>query len=501
MKLNQQKYLTIALYGLIVIIIGALVVMLLFALRDFFIEKRYAVLFRVLNPFIIGAVMAYLLYPLTALFEQRVFNRMHGKKRDAQAAAHTRRLLSVMAAFITTGIAIALISIMVFPQVGASVNQLASKAADLFSPAQETAVENLPDSIPVPAPEAELEGLLAEDEDTAGYDALMNTKLGSYILGVTASVQHTLSDFGFQVDIEQSLSGLMLAATAEITALLGQYYQTILNATAEMIITTARQLINILIGVVAAFYILSDKERLFSQGKRLVYALFPTAVVQKATHVINTTHRTFYGFITAKLLDSVVVGIICFLFMSIFRIHYPMLISVIIGITNVIPFFGPIIGAIPSILFLSINDIREGIVFVVFILVLQQVDGNIIGPKIIGNTIGLSSFWVVFAILVFSGLMGPLGMFIGVPLFAVIYTLLKEFAEARLGKKGLPDNIGISDEPLSELPSTDILGKDPSAARRFHALIENITNNINAVINKTRHHNVGVIKNDEIDEG
>ena len=177
-------------------------------------------------------------------------------------------------------------------------------------------------------------------------------------------------------------------------------------------------------------------------------------------------NRIFSGFIIGKIIDSAIIGVICYIVMTLFKWPYATLISVIIGITNIIPYFGPFIGAIPSILLLLIIDPYAAIKFTVFIIILQQVDGNIIGPKILGDTTGLSAFWVVFSITLFSALMGPVGMIIGVPTFAVIYALVREFSEWMLQRKKLatatssyasPDNpiISKAKSPPHTIPLTE----------------------------------------------
>ncbi len=165
----------------------------------------------------------------------------------------------------------------------------------------------------------------------------------------------------------------------------------------------------------------------------------------------------FGGFIVGKLIDSLVVGILCFTGMTIFHMPFPLLISVIISITNIIPFFGPFIGAIPSALLVLMIDPLTCLYFILFILVLQQIDGNIIDPKISGGSTGLTAFWVIFAILISGGLFGFIGMVIGVPAFAVIYSLIVEFLENRLKKHEMP----VSTKTYYMLESIDILDNQP----------------------------------------
>ena len=153
---------------------------------------------------------------------------------------------------------------------------------------------------------------------------------------------------------------------------------------------------------------------------------------------MRQTHKIFGGFISGKLLDSLIIGILCFIVMSIFNWPYAVLVSVIVGVTNVIPFFGPFIGAIPSAFLILLVDPMTCLYFVIFVFILQQFDGNILGPKILGDSTGLSSFWVIFAILIGGGLFGFIGMLIGVPTFAVIYTLVRSAIEKKLKEKELP---------------------------------------------------------------
>ena len=163
-------------------------------------------------------------------------------------------------------------------------------------------------------------------------------------------------------------------------------------------------------------------------------------ITEKGREVITKSNEIFGGFIIGKLIDSAIIGVLCFFGMSILKMPYTVLISVIIGVTNVIPFFGPYIGAIPSTILIMLQNPMQGLYFVLFILVLQQFDGNILGPKILGNSTGLSAFWVIVAILLGGGLFGFIGMIMGVPTFAVIYYVVELFINSRLEKKNLPSD-------------------------------------------------------------
>ncbi len=215
----------------------------------------------------------------------------------------------------------------------------------------------------------------------------------------------------------------------------------LLRTVSLSIISLLKTTWNFIIGFVISIYVLFSKEKFSAQGKKIIYAVFEP---DTGNHVLNSlrfVHRTFIGFISGKILDSIIIGILCFIGTSIMNTPYAVLISVIVGVTNVIPFFGPYLGAIPCAFLLLIVDLTNPmtcISFIIFILILQQVDGNIIGPKILGGSTGLSGFWVIFSITVFGGLFSVLGMIIGVPIFAVIYALVKHLVNRSLIKKKMP---------------------------------------------------------------
>lgn len=197
-------------------------------------------------------------------------------------------------------------------------------------------------------------------------------------------------------------------------------------------------LIDIVLGVIISVYVLSSKEGFTSKSKMIIYAFFPTDKANTILEVARKSNEIFSGFISGKLIDSLIIGLLCFVGVSILDMPYVILVSVIVGVTNVIPFFGPYIGAIPSTFLILLVDPMKALYFVIFILVLQQVDGNIIGPKILGEFTGLSAFWVVFAILLGGGLFGFAGMLLGVPVFAVIYYIFGQVIEHLLKEKNLP---------------------------------------------------------------
>lgn len=211
------------------------------------------------------------------------------------------------------------------------------------------------------------------------------------------------------------------------------------------VVTTVSVLFDIFIGIIIALYILNSKDTFCAQAKKMTYSMFSIDRANRIMGRVAYVHRVFGGFITGKLIDSLIIGVLCFIGLRMligFGLmtmdqSFALLISVIIGVTNIIPFFGPFIGAIPSTILIMVISPIQAVYFVLFVLALQQFDGNILGPKILGNSTGLSSFWVMFAILLFGGVFGFVGMAVGVPLFAVLYSAVTEVICSLLKKRGL----------------------------------------------------------------
>ena len=202
--------------------------------------------------------------------------------------------------------------------------------------------------------------------------------------------------------------------------------QNILSGAAIGVLSVVTWAKNLVIGIIVAVYMLASRKRFVQQAKLVLYSVFKPVWAGRIIEEIQYADKMFGGFINGKIMDSAIIGVLCYIGCLIFKFPSALLVSVIIGVTNVIPFFGPFIGAIPATLLILIQNPIKALWFVLFVLVLQQLDGNIIGPKILGNTTGLSSFWVLFAILLFGGLWGFVGMIVGVPLFAVIYDVIKK---------------------------------------------------------------------------
>ena len=184
---------------------------------------------------------------------------------------------------------------------------------------------------------------------------------------------------------------------------------------------------------------MASQEKFAGQAKKIIYAIFKPVRANVVVETVRKSNEIFGGFISGKILDSAIIGVIAYIVLAIMKMPDTMLVAVIIGVTNIIPFFGPFIGAIPSFIIIVLQNPVQGLYFLIFVIILQQVDGNIIGPKILGDSTGLSSFWVVFAILVFGGLWGFPGMLLGVPIMAVIYYIVSNVVTYSLKKRGIPE--------------------------------------------------------------
>ncbi len=202
--------------------------------------------------------------------------------------------------------------------------------------------------------------------------------------------------------------------------------QSIVSGVGIGVLSLVTVLKNLLIGVIVAIYLLASRKRFAKQGELIIYSIFKPRWANLIIDELKYADKTFGGFINGKIVDSAIIGVLCYICCLIFKFPSALLVSVIVGVTNVIPFFGPFIGAIPSALLILIQDPIKAIWFLLFVLVLQQLDGNVIGPAILGDSTGLSSFWVLFSILLFGGMWGFVGMIIGVPLWAVIYDIVRK---------------------------------------------------------------------------
>ena len=385
----NKKYYTIAAYAVIVFIICFALVIVVTQMDR--ISTYLGILTAVISPFIWGFVIAFILSPLVRLCE-RLLRRVLCRKKERK---NLLRGISVALSELIALIALAGI-------VAIIVSQLIPSILSIFQQ-MPTYIQNLQDFI---------------EKYTAG-----TPQISEALNGRLNDLQENWFDY------------------------ISRYWDEINN----LLVLLSRGVYDFLIGfkdfligLIVSVYILYGKERLIAQMKKLAYSVFSISKANRAVTILRHVNHKFTHFLFGKALDSLVVGVIAFICLSvmnlIFGMPYVTLISVIIGVTNMIPFFGPFIGAIPCffLIFVTPGGPGKAIIFAVFVLILQQFDGNILGPKILGESTGLSSFWTMFAIIVGGGLFGIVGMLISVPIFAVIYTLIKESAEARLAAKRLP---------------------------------------------------------------
>lgn len=224
---------------------------------------------------------------------------------------------------------------------------------------------------------------------------------------------------------------------SKVTTFITEFFTTSLPQVVIIGTRVTSTLINVFVGIVAGIYLMLDKEQFIKAIKSCVYAFFSQPTADYLCRFTRITEEIFNGFIIGKALDSLIIGIITYILMYLFNMPYALLLSVLIGLTNMIPVFGPFIGAIPGVFILTIIDLKLGIYFALMILAIQQFDGNILGPLILGDKLGLPSLAILFSVVIFGGIFGIFGMIVGVPIFAVIYTAVKELVDERLQKKNI----------------------------------------------------------------
>lgn len=353
------------------------------------IKNAFGVLMGILAPVIFGLVIAYILMPVVNFIQRQLSELSFFKKWTEKKRGNMVRGISVAFTIVLAIGIVVILGYMVVPQLVISVSQIiyrfpsyTRRVAEWFEYMQ--ADGQLSDDI---------QNLIKQGMEL--FQTWMKNDLYPRIMdGINVFTSSMMNIFGF-------------------------FYNTV-------------------IGIIISIYVLMSTETFTGQSKKITYALFKPDMANAVIDVVRHSNQIFSGFIIGKLIDSAIIGVVCFIVLNLIHMPYAMLVSVIVGVTNIIPFFGPYIGAIPSVLLISLTDLKQGIIFLVFIIILQQIDGNILGPKILGNSTGLSPFWVIFAILLGGGLFGFPGMLLGVPVFAVIYYLVKTFIEYMLYKKKMP---------------------------------------------------------------
>ncbi len=401
----DKKYLY---WGMTAFLVITACVLLAFVMGNILIVRDFfAKLIRIFSPFIWGLAFTYFLGPLASLVEQRFFvpfcrkvsekkNAVLKKNRPVAPEKLNRvaRVLSVLFAEIVLLLVILALVALIIPQLYTSV---------------ETVVINS---------KTYLDTATAWLGEVLENNTWLSEQIQEYILEVTGG----LSDSMFTWLRNTFLPGL----------------STLVTSVSSGVYQTGKAIYNLVIGMIVSVYLLGDKEHFKANSVRLLYAIFSIQQAERIRKSLLFADKTFRDFFAGKLLDSAIIGVICYVGCIFMQMPYALLVSVIIGVTNIIPFFGPIIGLVPTALLILFVSPVKCLMFVIFILILQQVDGNFIGPKILGSSMGISGFWVMFSILVGAGFFGFWGMLLGVPVFAVLFEGMKQVVNRKLARSDLP---------------------------------------------------------------
>ncbi|MBQ8121227.1 MAG: AI-2E family transporter [Ruminococcus sp.] len=375
----NKKYNTIALYAVLVIAVNVLLIVAILKFSS--IAKFFGMLTTVLMPIIWGLVIAFLMNPIMVNFEKLFSNKFKSKKGKKKLL---RALSVTLSAIVFLGIVVGLIAIVV-PEVVKSVTNLFNNMGDLR--------ENVENWI---------------SKTFHNYPSLVrsaNEKIDGFTKD--ASVIFT--------KIQPVLEDIVSGAWGVLSFLK-----------------------DFLLGFIVSLYMLCNKETLLAQIKKSIVSITKKSTCAKIMGIASQANKVFSGFIIGKIIDSIIIGLLCFIGMTLMDMQYNIMISVIVGVTNIIPFFGPLIGAIPSTLLMLIVDPKKAILLAIFILILQQFDGNVLGPKILGDSTGLPGFWVLVSLIICGGLFGFAGMVLAVPVFALLYSFTRSYVENKLRKKKLP---------------------------------------------------------------
>ena len=376
---KKRKYMHISMAVFAAISMSLVLFFILFRLQG--IGDALKSVSDILAPFVYGSVVAYLLRPLCNTYES-FFTDILPKKTKRFS-----NFIAVLLSLVTGILVVYTLIIMVAPQLYASVLSLWN---------------SLPD------------------------------KINQFLVWATAT-------FGEDEELLQLFNTSYQALYAELEAwaetTLMPYVKNIVSGVGSSVLKVLNFFYDLLIGLIVACYLLGSRKKFARQSVLLVRSALKPRWADLLLNEVAFIDRMFGGFIDGKILDSAIIGVLCYIGCLILKFPNPLLIAAIVGITNIIPFFGPFIGAIPSTFLILIEDPIKALWFVLFVLVLQQLDGNIIGPAILGDRTGLSSFWVLFTIILFGGLWGIVGMIIAVPLFAVIYDTIKKLVRKGLANK------------------------------------------------------------------
>lgn len=387
----EEKHIKWGLTAFLVVLCSIIVFFAIYRLRD--VSEVINVILAILTPFIYGLVMAYLLCPIYNFTVRSIYALTKRVNVNIPRPLTVSKAVASLVSIIVLLVVITGILWMIIPGLVESIANI---------------IQLLPDSMD-------------------SLRSWLDVKLVGW-----PEAQAVLNGW---------INNFTENAIAFVTERLLPEYSSIAAGISEGVMGVFNVVKNFFLGIIICVYFLNSKENFAAQMKKIIMAVFSRKAADEIVQGAHFTNRTFGGFINGQIIDSFIIGLICFIVMTLFGWEYTLLISCIIGITNIIPFFGPFIGAIPSALLLLMVDTRQCIYFVIFIIILQQFDGNILIPKIQGSSTGLASFWVLFAVLVGGGLFGFIGMVIGIPMFAVIYAYVSRAINNRLEKRGLATDL------------------------------------------------------------
>ena len=391
-KHKENIYFRWGLTAIIVVVVCILAGQLITKLPTFL--QYVKTILNSLAPLLYGLIIAYLLDPIVGRVERLLTPLFEKKIKKPGAAGTLARALGVIAGLIVAVLLIYALIALILPQLSESVVGILGSLPSYYQTLMDW-VNRLID-------------------DNEAFATLANTFMTNFYSWAENFIQNTI--------VPQIDTWIATLTSSVVSVVMG--------------------LFDLIIGFIISVYLLMGKTRFLSQGKKILYALLGRKKAGYLCNVCTFANHAFGGFIGGKIIDSAIIGVLCFIGTSILRLPYALLISIIVGVTNVIPFFGPYLGAIPCALLLLVIDPISCLIFVIFILVLQQLDGNVIGPLILGDATGLSSIWVVVSILLFGGLWGIPGMILAVPLFAVIYQIIKDIINRLAVRRGLSTDSG-----------------------------------------------------------
>lgn len=376
---KHKSYFTISLYVLGVVAISTLIIK---SIVNWASTKEFlGAVMSLLAPFFLGIFIAFLIHPLVKRFEKNLFHdKCHIKSQKL------RQFLAILISYVIVLGTTTLFLIIVIPQITNSLGDVLDILKSWYA--------------------------IASD----------------FVLNLES--HYPEFDFAF---IDQTLDQFFPSIVNYLSDILTNTIPMLFSASVSVV----TWLFNILIALAVSCYILADRKTIKNHFKRFLFAVFSPEKANNLISTLKSCNDIFSGFIVGKFIDSIIIGVLCAILLMIFKMPFVALISVIVGITNMIPYFGPIIGAIPGFLIIVITDFKQAIIYLILILALQQFDGNILGPKILGDSTGLKPLWIIFAITVGGWLWGPIGMFLGVPLLAVISFLTNRWIDRRLEQKSI----------------------------------------------------------------